>query len=94
MEEAAWMQHPLSAALGTDTRKVFDTGDQTEIALNVMLLIEINPPFHLFIKTKQNKNPKGKSRADMGLHATRVSQWWYSEESCFLTPSLSFFSIL
>lgn len=54
MNEAAWMQRPLSAALRTDTRKVFDTGGQTEIALNVTLLIEIDRPFHLFVKTKQN----------------------------------------
>lgn len=85
------MQRPLSAALGTDTRKVFDTGDQTEIALNVTLLIEIDPPFHLFIKTKQNKNPKGKSRPDMGLHATRVSQCWYSRRK-LLSCSPSFHS--
>lgn len=54
MNAAAWMQRPLSAALRTDTRKVFDTGGQTEIALNVTLLIEIDRPFHLFVKTKQN----------------------------------------
>lgn len=67
------MQRPLSAALGTDTRKVFDTGGQTEIGLNVTLLIEIDLPFHLFIKTKRNKSSKGKSRPDMGLHATLQS---------------------
>lgn len=54
MNEAAWVQRPLSASHRTDTRKVFDTGGQTEIALNVTLLIEIDRPFHLFVKTKQN----------------------------------------
>lgn len=73
MKEAAWMQRPLSAALGTDRRKVFDTGGgQTEIGLNVTLLIDIDPPSHLFIKTKGNKSTKGKSRPDMGLHAALV----------------------
>lgn len=35
IEEAAWIQCPLSAALGTDTRKVLDIGGQTEIGPNV-----------------------------------------------------------
>lgn len=39
-----------------------DTGGQTEIALNVTLLIEIDLPFYLFVKTKQNKKIlKGKA---------------------------------
>lgn len=46
----------------------------------VMLLIEIDPPFDLFIKIKGNRSPKGKSRPDMGLHTTlqSVLQPWYS----------------
>lgn len=61
MKEAAWMQHPLSAALGTDTRKVFDTGGQTEIALNVTLLIEIDRPFHCSLKQNKTKLLTGKA---------------------------------
>lgn len=41
-----------------------------KLDLMLQLLIEIHPPFHLFIKTKRNKSSKGKSRPDMGLHAT------------------------
>lgn len=57
-KEAAWVQRPLSAALGTDVQEASDTCGQTEIAFNVMLLVDIDTPFHLLIKTK---NPKGKS---------------------------------
>lgn len=80
------MQRPLSAALGTDRRNVFDTGGgQTEIGLNVTLLIDIDPPSHLFIKTKGNKSTKGKSRPDMGLHAAlqSVLQRRYSRREAF-----------
>lgn len=90
MKEAAWMQHPLSAALGTDTRKVFVTGGQTEIALNVTLLIETDRPFHLFVTTKQNKTPNGKGRPDLGLHATLVLQWWYSRRHAAFSVFLPF----
>lgn len=90
MNEAAWMQRPLSVALRTDTRKVFDNGGQTEIALNVTLLIEIDRPFHLFVKTKQNKTPNGKGRPDLGLHATLVLQWWYSRRHAAFSVFLPF----
>lgn len=88
MNEAAWMQRPLSASLGTDTRKVFDTGGQTEIALNVTLLSEIDRLFHLFVKTKQT--PNGKGRPDLGLHATLVLQWWYSRRHAAFSVFLPF----
>ena len=60
--------------------EVFDSGGQTEVGLNVKLLIEIDPPFDLFIKIKGNRSSKGKSRPDMGLHTTlqSVLQPWYS----------------
>lgn len=96
MIEAAWMQHPLSAALGTDTRKVFDTGGQTEIALNVTLLIEIDRPFHLFVKTKQNKTKLLTGKADQTWvcrpHCATVVV--FQKTRCFLFSFLSFFLIL
>lgn len=83
MNEAAWMQRPLSAALGTDTRKVFDTGGQTEIALNVTLLIEIDRLFHLFVKTKQNSQRERPTRPGFACH-TRATVVVFQKIRCFL----------
>lgn len=86
LKAAAWTQRPLSAALGTDPRKVFEHWwpDRPHLMF-VTLLIEIDSPFLLFIKTKQKPQREKPTRHGFACHATVcVTVAVFQKKHCFL----------